>query len=142
MSFKAAEARLRIPDSLNRLCILGPCNSRSTITRSRSKKNTITDQIANCRNEPLSANHGLKKNLQFLKKNYTLSRDRELQKWATFCKSRSHEKLYHFSRKATQFLVIANCRNGLLSANYDPKKNKRSERPERPYPALHYSEKG
>ena len=124
---------------------LRPCNSRSTITRSRLK-NTITDQIANCRNRPLSANHDLKKNLQFLNKNYTISRDRELQKWATFCKSRSQEKLYifswsriaemhhflqitiviklyNFSRKTIQFLVIANCRNGPLSANHDRKKN-------------------
>ena len=43
--------------------------------------------------------------------------DHELQKWATFCKSRSQEKLYNFSRKTIQFLVIANCRNGPLSAD-------------------------
>ena len=40
----------------------GPCISRSTIRRSRSKKNTITDQIANCRNRSLSANYDRKKN--------------------------------------------------------------------------------
>ena len=76
--------------------------------------------IANCRNEPLSANHDRKKNIHFLvivncrngplsanynhKKNYTISRDCELQKRATFCKSRSQEKLYNFSRKTVQFL--------------------------------------
>ena len=31
-------------------------------------ENTITDQIANCRNRPLSANYDLKKNVQFVKK--------------------------------------------------------------------------
>ena len=71
--------------------------------------------IANCRNGPLSAN-------QDCKKNFTISRDHELQKCATFCKSRSQEKLYNFSRKTIQFLVITNCRNGPLSANYDRKK--------------------
>ena len=64
-----------------------------------------------------------RKTLPFLKKNHTYSRDRELQKWATFCKLRSQEKLDHFSRETTQFLVITNCRNGPLSANYDRKKN-------------------
>ena len=63
-----------------------------------------------------------RKTLPFLKKNYTISRDCELQKWATFYKSRSQEKLYNFSRKTIQFLVIANCRKGPLSANYDLKK--------------------
>ena len=72
--------------------------------------------IANCKKEPLSANYDRKKN-------YTISPDRELQKWATFCKLRSQEKLYHFSRKTIQFLLIANCRIGPLSANYDCKKN-------------------
>ena len=61
--------------------------------------------------------------LPFLKKNHTYSRDRELQKWASFCKLRSQEKRDHFSRKTTQFLVITNCRNGPLSSNYDRKKN-------------------
>ena len=46
--------------------------------------------------------------------------DSELQKWATFCNSRSQEKL---CRKTTQFLVIATCRNRLLSAIHDLKKN-------------------
>ena len=64
-----------------------------------------------------------RKTRPFLKKNYTISRDHELQKWATFCKLRSQEKLYHFSRKTIQFLLIANCRIGPLSANYDRKKN-------------------
>ena len=44
-----------------------------------------------------------RKTLQFLKKNYTISRERELQKWATFCKSRSQEKLCSFSRKLYSF---------------------------------------
>ena len=64
-----------------------------------------------------------RKTRPFLKKNYTISRDHELQKWATFCKLRSQEKLYHFSRKTIQFLLIANCRIGPLSANYDGKRN-------------------
>ena len=64
-----------------------------------------------------------RKTLQSLKKNYTISHDCELQKWATFCKSRLQEKLYKFSRKTIQFLVIANCRNRPLSANHDRKKN-------------------
>ena len=72
--------------------------------------------IAKCRIGPLSANYESKKN-------YTISRDRELHKWATFCKLRSQEKLDHFSRKTIQFLLIANCRIGPLSANYDRKKN-------------------
>ena len=58
----------------------------------------------------------------FLKKNYTISRVHELQKWVTFCKLRSQKKLDHFSRKPIQFLLIANCRNGPVSANYDRKK--------------------
>ena len=61
--------------------------------------------------------------LPFLKKSYTISPDRELQKLATFCKSRSQEKPDNFSRKTIQFLVIANCRIGPLSANYDCNKN-------------------
>ena len=56
-------------------------------------ENTITDQIANCRNRPISAIHDLKKN-------YTISQ----------------EKLYNF-------FVIANYRNRQLSANQDLKKN-------------------
>ena len=72
--------------------------------------------ITNCRNGPVSPNYDRKKN-------YTISRDRELQKSFTFCKLRSQEKLYHFSRKTVQFLMIANCRNRSLSANYDRKKN-------------------
>ena len=40
-----------------------------------------------------------RKTLQFLKKNYTISHDRELQKWPTFYKSLSQEKLRSFSRK-------------------------------------------
>ena len=103
-----------------------------------SRKTAEFLAITNCRNEPLSANYDRKKNftisqeklyhfsrktLPFLKKNYTISRDHELQKWATFCKLRSQEKLDHFARKTTQFLVITNCRNGPLSANYDCKKN-------------------
>ena len=64
---------------------------------------TITDQIANCRSKPLSANYDLKKSLQFLKKNYTVCHDRELQKWATFCKSRSQEKLYISQGKLYNF---------------------------------------
>ena len=61
--------------------------------------------------------------LQFLKKNHTIFRDRKLQKRTTFCKSRSQEILYNFLRKTIQFLVIANCRKGPLSANHDRKKN-------------------
>ena len=64
-----------------------------------------------------------RKTRPFLKKTYTISPDRKLQKWASFCKLRSQEKLVHFSRKTTQFLVFTNCRNGLVSANYDRKKN-------------------
>ena len=81
--------------------------------------------IANCRSRigPLSANYDHKKNYIFLKKNYTNFWDRELQKRATFCKLRSQEKLDHFSTKTIQFLVIVNCRNGPLSANYDRRKN-------------------
>ena len=60
----------------------------------------------------------VRKTLQFLKENYTISRDRELQQCATFFKSRSQEKLYNFS---IQFL--ANCRKEPLSANQDLKKN-------------------
>ena len=48
--------------------------------------------------------------------------DRELQKWATFCKSRSQEILCNFSRKIIQFPVIANCRNKPISGNHDIKK--------------------
>ena len=62
--------------------------------------------IPNSRNGPLSANNDRKKTAPFLKKNHTISRDRELQKWATFCKFRSQEKLDHFSRKTIQFLEI------------------------------------
>ena len=72
--------------------------------------------IVNCRNCSLSANHDCKKN-------YRISCDREMQKWATFCKLQSQEKLYHFSRKTIPFLLIANCRTGPLSANYDHKKH-------------------
>ena len=71
--------------------------------------------IANSRKKPLSAN-------QDHKKNFTISRDWELQKRATFCKSRSQEELYNFSRKTIQFLVITNGRKGPLSANHDRKK--------------------
>ena len=46
-----------------------------------------------------------------------------MKKWATFRKLRSQEKLEHFSRKTIQFLLIANCRIGPLSANYDRKRN-------------------
>ena len=89
-----------------------------------SRKTTQFLVITNCR----KMGHFLqitiaRKTLPFLKKNYTISRDHELQKWVTFCKLRSQEKLYHFSRKTIQFLVITNCRNGPLSANYDRKKN-------------------
>ena len=59
----------------------------------------------------------------FLKKNYTIAHVHELQNWVTFCKLQSQEKLDHFSRKLIQFLLIANCRNGPVSANYDHKKN-------------------
>ena len=45
-----------------------------------------------------------RKTLQFLKKNYTISSDRELQKQATFCKSQSQGKLYNFSGKISQIL--------------------------------------
>ena len=80
--------------------------------------------IANYRIGPLSANYDRKKKPRpFLKKNYTISPDRELQKWANFCKLRSEEKLYHFWRKTIHTLLIANCRIGPLSANYDRKKN-------------------
>ena len=59
----------------------------------------------------------------FSTKNYTISRDREMKKWATVSKLRSQEKLGHFSRKTIQFLLIANCRIGPLSANYHRKRN-------------------
>ena len=58
----------------------------------------------------------------FLKTNHTISPDRNLQNRATFCKLRSQENLDHFSRKTTEFLLIAKCRNVPLSANYDRKK--------------------
>ena len=64
-----------------------------------------------------------RKTRPFLKKTYTISPDRKLQKWVTFCKLRSQEKLYHFSRETIEFLVFTKCRNGPLSANYDLKKN-------------------
>ena len=62
--------------------------------------------IVNCRKGPLSANHNRKKYstisqeipLQYLKKNNTISRDCELQKWAIFWKT-------------IQFIVIAVSRN-------------------------------
>ena len=72
--------------------------------------------IANFRIGPLSANYDRNKN-------WTISCDHELQKWATFCKLGSQEKVDHFSRKTIQFLLIVNCRNGPLSADYDHKKN-------------------
>ena len=83
--------------------------------------------IAKCRNGPLSANYdrrngSLSANYD-RKKTYTISRDHELQKWATFCELRSQQKLYHFSRETIELLVIAKCKNGPLSANYDHKKN-------------------
>ena len=100
------------------------CKSRSQeILHNFSRKTIQFLVIANCRNGPVSANHDRKKTLQFLKRNFSISRDRELQEWATFCKSRSQEILYNFSRKTIQFLVIANCRNGSHSANHDRKKN-------------------
>ena len=93
------------------------CKLRSQEKLDHFSRKTIQFlMIANCRNGPLSANYDRKKN-------YTISRDPELQKSFTFCKLRSQEKLYHFSRKTVQFLVIAKCRNGPLSANYDCKKN-------------------
>ena len=49
----------------------------------------------------------------------------EMRKLATFCKLQSQERQDHFSRKTIQFLVIANCTNGPLSANYDHKKTRR-----------------
>ena len=104
-----------------------------------SRKTTQFLAMANCRNGPLSANYDRKKTIQLFlimncrngplsanydcKKNSTISRDHELQKWATFCKSRSQEILYNFSRKTMQFLVITNCRNGPLSANHYRQKN-------------------
>ena len=93
-------------------------------TRPFLKKNHIQFLvITNCRNGPLSANYDRKKNLPFLKRNYTISPDSKLQNRATFCKLRSEEKLDHFSRKTVQFLLIANCRIGPLSANYNHKRN-------------------
>ena len=65
-----------------------------------------------------------RKTRPLFKKNYTISHDREMEKWATFCKSRSQGKLDHFSRKTIQFLLITNCKVGPLSANYSRKKNK------------------
>ena len=79
--------------------------------------------ITNSRNGPLSVNSDRKKNYKISQENYTNSRDRKLQKRATFCKLRSPEKLDHFSRKTIQFLVVAKCNNKPLSANYDRKKN-------------------
>ena len=88
-----------------------------------SRKTIQVLVITNCRNGPLSANYDRKKNLPFLKRNYTISSDPKLQNRATFCKLRSQEKLDHFSRKTIQFLLIAHCRIGPLSANYDRKRN-------------------
>ena len=73
-----------------------------------------------------------RKTRPFLKKNYTISRDGEMQKWATFSKLLSQEKLYHFSRKTIQFLVIMKWRKGALFANYDHKKNQTISQ-EKPY---------
>ena len=64
-----------------------------------------------------------RKTRPFLKKNYTISPDRKLENRVTFCKLRSQEKLDDFSKKTIPFLVITNCRNGPLSANYNCKKN-------------------
>ena len=98
-----------------------------TITRKTmdhfSRKTIQSLLIGNCRNGPLSANYDRNKNYKISQKNYTNSRDRGLQKRATFCKLRSQEKLDHFSRQTIKFLLIANCRNRPLSANYDRKKN-------------------
>ena len=58
-----------------------------------------------------------RKTTQFLKKNYTNSRDRELQKRANY------NLQITIARKTIQFLLITNCRNGPLSKNYDCKKN-------------------
>ena len=118
--------------------------SRKTYSFSRKTIQFLV--IENCRNAPLSANHDCKKYSTISQENYTISRDRELQKRATFCKSQSQEKfynfsrktmqflviatfcksrsqemLYNFSRKTIQFLMIANCRKGPLSANHDLK---------------------
>ena len=38
-----------------------------------------------------------RKTRPFLKKTYTIYSDHKLQKWASFCKLRSQEKLDHFS---------------------------------------------
>ena len=81
-----------------------------------SRKPTQFFLITNCRNVTVSAKYNRKKN-------YTVSRNCELQKWVTSCKLRSQEKLDHFLRKPIQFLLIANCRNGSVSANYDRKKH-------------------
>ena len=100
------------------------CKLRSQEKRYHFSRNTIQFLlIANYRIGPLSANYDRKKNWTVSQENYTISRDQELQKWATFCKLRSQEKLYHFSRKTTHILLIANCRNEPLSANYDCTKN-------------------
>ena len=79
--------------------------------------------IANCRNMPLLQFTISRKAIQFLKKNYTISSDRDLHKYATFCNSRSQEKLRNFSRKTIQYLVSAICRNMPPSTIHDLKKN-------------------
>ena len=106
-----------------------------TITRKTLpflKKNIQFSMIANFRNGHFLQITTARKTRPFLKKNYTISRDHKLQKWATFCKLRLQEKLNHFSRKTIQFLLIANCRIGPLSANYDRKKNCKISQ-EKPY---------
>ena len=62
--------------------VMGPCNLGSVIMIT---EHIITDQIANCRNRPLSANQDLKKNYTVFRENYTVSRERSLQKLAVLC---------------------------------------------------------
>ena len=111
-------------------------------------ENTITDQIANCRNRALSAIHDLKKTIQFLKENYTIveighflqftisrktiqflkksytiSRKRELQNMPLSANQDLKKNYTVFQENYIQFLMIAVCRNSPLSENQDLKKN-------------------
>ena len=112
-------ARKTIQFLLIENCRIGPLSANCDRKKKPyyfSRKTIQFLLIANCIRAPLSANYDRKKN-------YTISPYRKLQNRVTFCKLRSQEKLDHFSRKTIQFLLIANCRIGPLSANYDRKKN-------------------
>ena len=79
--------------------------------------------ITNCRNGLLSANYDHKKNKTISQENpYNFSSSR-IAEMGHFLQIMIARKLDHFSRKTTHFLMIMNCRNEPLSANYNRKKN-------------------